>query len=67
MQTARYAGDGTIQVVEKQDPIPGPGEVVVATAVSAICGSELHDYRGAAQAGNGGHEAVGTIITLGEG
>jgi threonine dehydrogenase-like Zn-dependent dehydrogenase len=40
---------------------------VVKTAVSAICGSELHSYRGAAQNGNGGHEAVGTIVALGEG
>jgi threonine dehydrogenase-like Zn-dependent dehydrogenase len=67
MRIARYAGNGTIQVVEGPDPVPGPGEVVVETAVSAICGSELHAYRGAAQAGNGGHEAVGTIVSLGEG
>jgi threonine dehydrogenase-like Zn-dependent dehydrogenase len=67
MQIARYAGDGVIQMVEGPDPIAGPGEVVVQTAISAICGSELHSYRGAAQDGNGGHEAVGTIVTLGEG
>jgi threonine dehydrogenase-like Zn-dependent dehydrogenase len=67
MKIARYSGDGNIQVVEGPDPIPGPGEVVVKTAVSAICGSELHAYRGAAQAGNGGHEAAGTIAALGEG
>ncbi|MBE0699054.1 MAG: zinc-binding dehydrogenase [Anaerolineaceae bacterium] len=67
MRIARYAGNGTIQLVDGPEPIPGPGEVVVETAVSAICGSELHAYRGAAQAGNGGHEAVGTIAALGEG
>ncbi len=67
MRIARYAGNGTIQVGEGPDPVPGPGEVVVETAVSAICGSELHPYRGPAQAGNFGHEAVGTIIALGEG
>ncbi len=67
MQIARYAGNGTIEVVEGPEPIPGPGEVVVQTAVSAICGSEMHAYRGRAQAGNGGHEAVGTIARLGEG
>ncbi len=67
MRIARYAGNGTIQVVEGPDPIPGPGEVLVETAVSAICGSELHSYRGAAQPGNGGHEAVGTLIALGPG
>ncbi len=67
MRIARYAGESTIQVVEGPDPIPGPGEVLVETAVSAICGSELHAYRGAAQSGNGGHEAVGTIVGLGAG
>src|SRR5512145_1114419 len=67
MRIARYGGNGTIEVVEGPEPVPGPGEVVVETAVSAICGSELHGYRGAARAGNGGHEAVGTIIALGEG
>jgi L-iditol 2-dehydrogenase len=67
MQKARYGGDSNIQVVEGPDPIPGPGEVVVKTAVSAICGSELHAYRGAPQDGNGGHEAAGTIVALGEG
>jgi threonine dehydrogenase-like Zn-dependent dehydrogenase len=67
MQIARYGGDGKIEVVEGPDPIPGPGEVVVETAISAICGSELHSYRGEAQAGNGGHEAAGTVIAVGEG
>ena len=67
MKIAHYAGNGAIQVVEGPEPVPGPGEVVVQTAVSAICGSELHSYRGAAQTGNGGHEAAGTIAALGEG
>jgi threonine dehydrogenase-like Zn-dependent dehydrogenase len=67
MIIARYAGSGCIELIEAPDPIPGTGEVVVKTAVSAICGSELHAYRGEAQAGNGGHEAVGTVIAIGEG
>lgn len=56
MRIARFTGNGNVQVGEGPDPIPGPGEVVVKTAVSAICGSELHAYRGTAQDGNGGHE-----------
>ena len=67
MQIARYGGESRIQVGEGPEPMPGPGEVVVETAVSAICGSELHAYRGAAQNGNGGHEAAGVIVSLGEG
>jgi threonine dehydrogenase-like Zn-dependent dehydrogenase len=50
------------------DPTPGEGEVVVAVEVSAICGSEMHRYRGEGQvAGNAGHEAAGTIIEIGPG
>ena len=67
MRKVRYGGDGTIQVIECPELVPGPGEVVVETAVSAICGSELHAYRGAAQDGNGGHEAAGNIAALGDG
>lgn len=67
MQIARYAGNGKIEIGEGPDPIPGPGEVVVETAVSAICGSELHAYRGPAQPANNGHEAVGTLAALGAG
>jgi threonine dehydrogenase-like Zn-dependent dehydrogenase len=55
-------------VVEEPDPVPGPGEVVVRTAVSALCGSELGSYRGAgSKKGNGGHEAAGVVAALGEG
>src|SRR4030095_13872496 len=39
----------------------------VKTAVTALCGSELHGYRGAAAlTGNVGHEAVGRIAAVGE-
>ena len=68
MRIVRLAGKGIVEVVEAPDPTPGPGEVVVETAVSAICGSELHSYNGdGLQQGNGGHEAVGTVVKLGEG
>jgi threonine dehydrogenase-like Zn-dependent dehydrogenase len=41
---------------------------VIETAVSAVCGSELKGYRGAGSAaGNSGHEAVGTVVALGDG
>lgn len=67
MKTLQLAGNSTIHLIDAPDPVPGPGEVVVRTAVSAICGSELHTYRGAGQpTGNSGHEAVGTVAALGE-
>ncbi len=68
MRSLRFRGNSAVEIVEVAEPTPGPGEVVVATAVSALCGSELHGYRGAGQeAGNSGHEGVGTVTALGEG
>ena len=68
MQIIRPVGKGIVTVVEEPDPIPGAGEVLVETAVSAICGSELHSSRGeGSQQGNTGHEAAGTVVKLGEG
>jgi propanol-preferring alcohol dehydrogenase len=68
MRILRLEGNGIVGIVEATDPVPGPGEVVIETAMSAICGSEMHAYRGAgAETGNAGHEAVGTVAALGEG
>ena len=68
MRLIKYEGKGDISIVEAADPTPAAGEVVIKTAFSAICGSELHTYRGeGALRGNSGHEAVGTVAELGEG
>jgi len=68
MRILQFAGGGKINVTEQPAPTPGPGQVLVQTAVSALCGSELHGYRGAGRAvGNSGHEAAGTVIALGDG
>ncbi len=66
MWSLRMEGKGVVNVVEVPDPVPGAGEVVIETAVSALCGSELHRYRGPGMAsGNIGHEAAGTVLELG--
>lgn len=68
MRMLKLDGGGVVRVVDASDPHPGPGEVVVDTAVSALCGSELHGYRSVGgSAGNGGHEAAGTVRALGAG
>jgi len=68
MRIIRMDGNSLVKVVEQPDPVPGPGEVVIETALSALCGSELHGYRGeGSPEGNSGHEAVGTIVDIGEG
>ena len=66
MRSLLLKGNSMVEIVKAPDPIPVPGEVVVAVEVSAICGSEMHRYRGEGQArGNTGHEAAGTVIEVG--
>ncbi len=68
MRSLRNTGRETVSLVEVPDCRPGPGEVVIQTAVSALCGSELHAYRaGTESPGNNGHEAAGTVLELGPG
>jgi len=68
MRIVRPQGNSVVAVEEAPDPSPGPGEVVIEAGVSALCGSELHSYRGAgSREGNSGHEAVGTVVVLGDG
>lgn len=73
MKIAHMLGHSRVEVREAARPVPGPGEVLIRTAASALCGSEMHTYRhdgyvtedGAA--GNGGHEAAGIIEAVGVG
>jgi threonine dehydrogenase-like Zn-dependent dehydrogenase len=67
MKGVKLDGKGVVRIIDMPEPEPGPGEVVVATVVSAICGSEMNTYKGDGQAiGNGGHEAAGVVILVGE-
>ena len=46
MGLVRFLGEGKV-VVEPQDSLrPAPGEVLVQVEASALCGSEMHAYRG---------------------
>ncbi len=68
MKTLEMTGKATARIIEADAPTPEHGEVLIQTARSAICGSEMKTYRGAGLAGgNGGHEAVGNVIELGDG
>ena len=68
MRILEFTGGATSRVIEAGAPTPEPGEVIIQTARSAICGSEMKAYRGAGMAGgNSGHEAVGTVVELGDG
>ena len=66
-----FLGDQRAEVRETPDPVPGPGQVVVALRASTICGSDLHMYRApseqrpAAPPTAAGHSAAGVIVATG--
>ena len=51
MRSFELSGNCEIKFIELPDPVPGPGEVVIKTAASAICGSEMGSYRNAGRKG----------------
>lgn len=67
MRAVAYRADGHLGVVDKPDPEPGPGEVVVGVERCGICGSDLHmTTSGLLQPGAVlGHEFAGTIAAVG--
>jgi threonine dehydrogenase-like Zn-dependent dehydrogenase len=75
MQGLLFPGDRQVVVASFPDPVPGPGEVVVAMRAAAICGSDLHGYRAPREKrpsdGQGGiipgHEPSGVVHALGDG
>jgi len=72
MRAVSFLGDRQATVVDRPDPVAGPGQVVIRLARAAVCGSDLHGYRrSGAQAPDPnrtpGHEPVGVIASLGPG
>ena len=77
MQAVLFPGNRQVDLVERDTPRPGPGEVLVRTRASAICRSDMGLYAGTSaivgggEAGKGlvvpGHEPAGEIAVLGEG
>lgn len=68
MKLVHQKGNSEIAIVDAPMPVPGSGEVIVKTTVSALCGSELGTYRKEGlPAGNNGHEAAGIVHALGDG
>lgn len=75
MRAVLFPGDRSVEFASLPDPVPGPGEVVVAMRAAAICGSDLHGYRAsrAVRTHSGadgivpGHEPCGVVHAIGEG
>jgi 2-desacetyl-2-hydroxyethyl bacteriochlorophyllide A dehydrogenase len=66
-----YLGPGRMELQDAPEPTPAPGEVVIASRASAICGSDLHGFREASPRRIPplimGHETVGEIAEVGAG
>lgn len=76
MKAVLLKGDKEVEVVDRGQPEPGPGEVVVKTRVSAVCRSDMTLYYGdpivgGEDAGKGlvipGHEPAGEVSEIGPG
>jgi L-iditol 2-dehydrogenase len=67
MKAARWVDVGRVVCEEVPRPSPSDGEILVRTAYTSICGSDLHSVYGGAPpegvaAGHPGHESVGEVI-----
>ena len=71
-----FPGDRKLEIMNFDDPTPGPGEVVLEIKASGMCGSDLKFYRavgGASSLGLGevkgpiiaGHEPCGVVVAVG--
>lgn len=63
MRALVFRGPWDLEVQQRPDPEPGPGEVVVNLIATGICGSDLHGYTGESGRRSPGqvmgHETVG--------
>ncbi|MDR1439592.1 MAG: zinc-binding dehydrogenase [Clostridiales bacterium] len=67
----RVASPGTVDFIERDMPPAPPGHVTVQIRMSAICGSDLHIFKGkhpsVALPATIGHEFSGVVCALGDG
>jgi L-iditol 2-dehydrogenase len=51
MQAGKLLEVGRFEVLEVEDPRPGPGEVLVRVAAAGVCGTARHLLRGSSRGG----------------
>ena len=64
------AGEGNVDLAERPERPPGPGEVVLDVAAAGVCGTDLHIWLGeydSVPPVTMGHEVCGTVAEVGEG
>ncbi|MDO5049825.1 MAG: alcohol dehydrogenase catalytic domain-containing protein [Actinomycetaceae bacterium] len=72
MKAAVLNSPGDLQLVTREDPKAGPGEVIIRTAANTLCGTDYRLFTGAKTAGVRpgvvpGHEVSGFIFEIDEG
>jgi threonine dehydrogenase-like Zn-dependent dehydrogenase len=79
MRGVVFTGNRNLELMEFEDPTPGPREVVLEIKASGMCGSDLHQYRrvpGDDMVGGikrsseptiAGHEPCGVVAAVGTG
>ncbi len=70
MRALAYRGPGVVELVDVADPIPRPGEVIVAVTAAGVCGTDHHLVAGELGVAEGtipGHEIAGRVVALGAG
>jgi threonine dehydrogenase-like Zn-dependent dehydrogenase len=77
MKGVVFTGGRELELMQFDDPAPGPHDVVIEMKASGMCGSDLHQYRrpkGGAQATGlpmnpdpviAGHEPCGVVVAVG--
>lgn len=64
------AGEGNVDLAERPERPPGPGEVALDVRAAGICGTDLHIWLGeydSVPPVTMGHEVCGTVAELGDG
>ena len=63
--------DAPLEIAELPDPAPGPGEILLQVSACGVCRTDLQLAEGDLKARTlpivPGHQAVGTIVAIGEG
>jgi L-iditol 2-dehydrogenase len=76
MRAVEFHGGERVELVERPDPAPGPGELLIAPEAVGICGTDVEIYEGgmayfrdglAAYPVVPGHEWAGTVVDVGPG
>jgi len=68
MLAAVFPVPGSCEIVQREDPIPGEGEVLVRVRACGVCGTDVHIYRGQFPARFpliAGHEFSGIVHAIG--